>query len=113
MGLADVAVDGAALAQAAVLDSVEDHSGVSRLDQPPLNWMLGHRSADLTLLAKTVSVLGSTVTWAVLVALWLSWRRNWLDALGAAVGAGGFGCVRRQRRVAMWSRRSELSRPFW
>lgn len=80
------------LAQAAVLDSVEDRSGVSRLDQPMLNWMLGHRSADLTLFAKTVSAVGSTMTWAVVTAvvtLWLSWQRRWLDAALLAVAAGG------------------------
>jgi membrane-associated phospholipid phosphatase len=80
------------LAQAAVLDSVEDDSGLSRLDRPLLTWMVEHRSPDLTLVAKGVSYVGSPTTWtvlSVLVVLWLGWRRHWLDAaLVAGAGAG-------------------------
>jgi undecaprenyl-diphosphatase len=84
------------LAQAAVLDSVEDRSGVSRLDQPTLNWLVAHRSPDLTLFAKTVSLAGSTLTWTVVtvvVVLWLSWRRRWLEATWLAVAACGAGLL--------------------
>lgn len=82
------------LAQAAVLDSVEDRTGVSRIDRPLLSWLLAQRSADLTPVAKAVSAVGSPATWtvvSVLVVLWSGWRRRWLDA--ALVGCAGAGAV--------------------
>lgn len=92
------------LAQAVVLDSVEDRSGVSRLDEPVLTWMIAHRSPDLTLFATTVSIVGSTVTWgvvAVVAVLWLGWRRRWLDATLLAVAAGGAGLLVTAGKVIM------------
>lgn len=80
------------LAQAAVLDSVEDDAGVSRLDRPLLSWMIAHRSPDLTFAAKTVSYVGSPATWtvlSVLAVLWLGWRRRWPEAALVAVAGAG------------------------
>lgn len=84
------------LAQAGVLDSVEDRTGVSQLDQPMLNWTVAHCSPDLTLFAKTVSVVGGTITWTVVtvvVVLWLSRRRRRLEATLFAVAGGGAGLL--------------------
>jgi undecaprenyl-diphosphatase len=82
------------LAQAAVLDSVEDDSGVGRLDQPLLTWLVAHRSADLTRFARAASAVGSPPTWVVVVVLvvgWLCLRRRRLEAaVLTGAGAGAF-----------------------
>jgi len=83
------------VAQLAVVDVVEDRTGLSTVDPAMTAWFISHRSTTLTAAAKLASVAGSTVAMgalALLSVLWLAWRRCWrqagtvvMAALGAAV----------------------------
>lgn len=75
-------------------DNVTDGKGITAIDGPVLNWMLGHRTADLTGVMVIVTDVGGTAVVsavATVVAGWLAWRHRWHDALlvaGTTLGAG-------------------------
>jgi hypothetical protein len=81
------------VAQLAVVDAVEDRTGLSTVDLPIIAWIVDHRSTALTAAAKLVSVAGGTVAMgalALLSVVWLAWRRRWPQAgavTAAALGA--------------------------
>ena len=87
------------VAQLAVVDSVEDHTGLSTADPAITAWFVNHRSTALTAVAKGVSDAGSTTAMgalALLGVIWLAWRRRWPQAgmiAVAALGAAGMGSV--------------------
>ncbi|HTF54233.1 MAG TPA: bifunctional DedA family/phosphatase PAP2 family protein [Pseudonocardia sp.] len=75
-------------------DNVTDGTGITAIDGPVLNWMLGHRTADLTsamVIVTDVGGIGVVSAVATAVAGWLAWRHRWHDSLlvaGTTVGAG-------------------------
>ena len=75
-------------------DNVTDGGGIIAIDGPVMNWMLGHRTADLTSVMVLVTDVGGTgvvSSVATLVTGWLAWRHRWHDALlvgGTTLGAG-------------------------
>lgn len=82
------------LAQAAVVDSVEDSAGPLGLDRSVLDWFLTERSPSATGVMKAVSTVGGTAGMTVLAViaaglLWRSRRRaTAVVVLVAAAGAG-------------------------
>ncbi|WFG42333.1 phosphatase PAP2 family protein [Pseudonocardia alni] len=80
--------------QAVVVDAVEDAPNriVAGADRPVLDWMIVHRTPDLTSLMEAVSRYGGTngtlLLAAAAVAVLLVTRR-WWDALAVAVATGG------------------------
>lgn len=80
--------------QAVVVDAVEDAPNriVAGADRPVLDWMIAHRTPDLTALMEAVSRYGGTngtlLLAAAAVAVLLVTRR-WWDALAVAVATGG------------------------
>lgn len=54
---------------AAVVDAVEDGTGLNRWDRPALGWFADHRSAVLTAAMNALSFLGGTLTMAVCTAV--------------------------------------------
>jgi hypothetical protein len=80
------------VAQLDVVDSVEDHTGLSTADPTITAWFINHRATALTAAAKVVSDAGSTVAMGVLALLgvaWLAWRRRWPQAATVAIAALG------------------------
>jgi len=80
------------VAQAAVVDSVEDGGELAAADLPSHDWLVEHRTPALTTLARVLSAIGGAAGMAVLtvvaVAL-LARRRRWPDAVLVAVVAVG------------------------
>lgn len=84
-------------------DAVREGDGLADFDQPVLRWMIDHRSPAVTVLAKVVTEVGSTVGMTVIgavavVVLWLRDRRG--DAgMVAAVGLGAAALVFFSKRI--------------
>ena len=82
-----------------MVDSVEDHNGLSTVDPAITAWFVDHRSSALTVAGKAVSDAGSTTAMGVLAVLavaWLAWSRHWPQAgavAAAALGAAVIGQV--------------------
>jgi membrane-associated phospholipid phosphatase len=80
------------VAQLEILDSIEDHSGLSTADRTITTWFIDHRNHALTVVAKLVSDAGSTTSMGALALVsvaWLAWRRCWPQAGTVAVAALG------------------------
>lgn len=84
-------------------DAVREGDGLSDFDEPVLRWMVEHRSPAVTVLAKVVTEVGSTVGMTVIgaaavVVLWLRRRRG--DAgMVAVVGIGAAALVFFSKRI--------------
>lgn len=88
------------VAQAGVVDIVEDLAGPGPFDQTVWSWFIAHRTPALTAVMTAVSALGGTVGMAVLAAAgsgvlwWLRRRAHAAVVIAAALGAqllvGGF-----------------------
>lgn len=80
------------VAQAAVVDSVQDGGELAAADLPTHDWLVEHRTPALTTLARALSAVGGTASMAVLtvvaVAL-LASRRRWPDVVLVVVVAVG------------------------
>ncbi len=89
MGVAVTAGAGFALA----LEDVLDGGGVARMDLPVLRFLAAHRDAEVTAVARAVTLLGGVpfvllVTAAVAALLWTRRRRSSLLLVGSVLGSG-------------------------
>jgi undecaprenyl-diphosphatase len=80
-----------------LLDDVLDGDGIAHLDQPTSRWLAAHREGWLTGVLRSLTVLGSPVALAALMAavcIGVGVRgRSWRPAVLGVVGAGGIGLV--------------------
>lgn len=83
---------GLLVAQAAVVDLVEDANGTPAVDDPVLNWFIAHRSSWATWLARLLAAAGGTAAMtavtAVTVLVLVRLGQRWQAAVVLVAGAG-------------------------
>ena len=74
-------------------ESVQEHDGLARVDQPLLDWMVGHRSPGLDGVVSFFTDIGGTTVLPILVTLVVAglawWWRSWTPIVLMAVAAAG------------------------
>ena len=74
-------------------ESVQENDGLARVDQPLLDWMVGHRSPGLDGVVSFFTDTGGTTVLPILVTLVVAglawWWRSWTPIVLMAVAAAG------------------------
>ena len=74
-------------------ESVQENDGLARVDQPLLDWMVGHRSSVLDSVVSFFTNIGGTTILPILVTLVVAglawWWRSWTPVVLMAVAAAG------------------------